>query len=295
MSDAVTAASSERFSPLDAAALMTLLVFLLAPIGNWSVRPTTVALAAFLLLVPALRHRPALWGALAFLSALRVVLDWPMSDNHSYLLAIWCGTIGWALRSREPAAQLASNARWIVAWVFALATIQKAASIDYLDGTFFRVWFLTDARFEDLARLLGVELDAIDRARDLLDPPPPPVPGADPPPAHGIETPARFDAMARFATGWTIAIEALVALAFIVPRGRVGVWRDASLLVFIVTTYAIATVEGFGWLLVAMGLAQAPADASRVRAAYVAGAVGLLFYREVPWMSWLAAWFAPVS
>ena len=47
--------------------------------------------------------------------------------------------------------------------------------------------------------------------------------------------------------------------------------------------YALAPVPGFGWLLLAMGLAQCPADASRWRAAYATVFFLVLFYTEIPW------------
>ena len=59
--------------------------------------------------------------------------------------------------------------------------------------------------------------------------------------------------------------------------------RHLLLLVYCVVTYAIATVDGFGWLLLAMGAAQCGVDQRRLRAAYVGVFVLILLYREVPW------------
>lgn len=274
--------------PLEAAALATLLAFLLAPIGSWAVRPATVTLAGLALVAPTLRNAASTWAALAFLAALRVALDWPMSDNHAYLLALWCASIAWAVRGPRPAFELASNARWLIAAVFVMATLQKCLSPDYLDGTFFRVLFLTDARFEDLAIVLGIDFDRLDAARSLLEAPPPPIPGAEALAGSGVERTEAFDRAASFATAWTLAIEAAVAAAFLLPTRIVGRVRDATLLAFVITTYALATVEGFGWLLLAMGFAQCPADRLRTRRAYLVAYVLLLVYREVPWMGWLA-------
>ena len=63
----------------------------------------------------------------------------------------------------------------------------------------------------------------------------------------------------------------------------IAVIRDGLLLFFCATTYAITTVEGFGWLLVAMGVAQTPAGHHRTRLLYVVTFALILFYREVPW------------
>lgn len=47
-------------------------------------------------------------------------------------------------------------------------------------------------------------------------------------------------------------------------------------------TYAVATVDGFGWLLLAMGAAQCRLEQRRTRLAYVAVFVLILLYREIP-------------
>ncbi|MBW2715556.1 MAG: hypothetical protein JRD03_05745 [Deltaproteobacteria bacterium] len=59
--------------------------------------------------------------------------------------------------------------------------------------------------------------------------------------------------------------------------------RHTLLLVFCVTTYAVATVEGFGWLLISMGVAQCERRLVRTRALYIASFGLILVYREVPW------------
>lgn len=87
--------------------------------------------------------------------------------------------------------------------------------------------------------------------------------------------PARFRAVAQGATWGTLASECAIALAFLAPLGR-GVWlRHALLLGFCATTYAIAPVVSFGWLLLAMGVAQCPPEARRLQFAYL-GVFGLL-------------------
>ena len=71
-------------------------------------------------------------------------------------------------------------------------------------------------------------------------------------------------------------MEAAVALTFLWPLGRgPSRLRDATLLVFCALTYAVATVEGFAWLLLAMGLAQTTGDGWR--RAYVG-----VFFLTVP-------------
>lgn len=63
--------------------------------------------------------------------------------------------------------------------------------------------------------------------------------------------------MALVLTWWTILIEAVVAVLFLWPEDRgPSRWRDPALLVFILTTYPVAPVIGFAWVLAAMGTAQ---------------------------------------
>jgi hypothetical protein len=69
--------------------------------------------------------------------------------------------------------------------------------------------------------------------------------------------------------------------------------RDALLLIFCVTTYAVATVEGFGWLLIAMGIAQCGSTRHTTRLLYLAIFGLIIFYREVPWVEWLSALSRP--
>jgi hypothetical protein len=267
------------------AARLTLATLLLAPIGAWLVRPAVAVLAVAGLVVPALARSRALWLALAALAALRVAADWPMSDNHGYLLAVWCLALGLGSGAGEPGrAALARNARLLIGIAFALATLQKVlVSPDFTDGTFFRWALAVDPRFEELGRLLGRDDAALERTRALLEAPPgEPVP----PGAEFVETPALY-AAALALTGATLALEGAVALAFLVPpRWRVARARDALLALFCATTYLVAPVAGFGWLLLAMGSAQA--QGRRSRALLLAAFALVVFYEEVPWLALLA-------
>jgi hypothetical protein len=241
-----------------------------------------LVLAVLGLFAPGVAASPFLWASLSALAALRVALDWPMSDNHGYLLAIWCAALAAAFADARPRAALARNARWLIGLAFALATLQKLWAPDYLDGTFFRWAFAVDPRFEDLGALLGRGPEDLERSRAWLTAPPhePPPPGA-----AFVETPALK--VAAHAFGWaTVLLEGVVALAFLAPALAFGPLRDFALLGFCAATYAIAPVAGFGWLLLAMGVAQC--ESARLRALYLAVFALVLFYREVPWLAFLA-------
>jgi phytoene dehydrogenase-like protein len=111
-----------------------------------------------------------------------------------------------------------------------------------------------------------------------------------PPGAAFVETPA-LRAAAVALTWATLALEGAVALAFLAPVRRVPAWlRDGTLLAFCAGTYAIAPVAGFGWLLIAMGVAQTTPAQVRTRGLYLAAFALLVAYREVPWLEGVAAW-----
>jgi hypothetical protein len=271
---------------------LTLLGLLLQPVGNESFRPWILLIAGVGLFVPSVTRRVELWGLLAVLTGLRVVLDWPLGDNHAYLLFYWCLAVALSLCVEDESQRLARHGRWLIGLVFAFAVAWKTVlSSEFVDGTFFRVMLLTDPRFEDLVRLVTsltteeVELhrSALMRHADGVM-----LPISDLP-----RRPEGFDGLARFMTFWTLGIEGLVALLFLWPPGRgPSAFRDLALLAFCATTYAIATVAGFGWLLVAMGIAQCDPERNRIRSCYVACFGLILFYREVPWARLLADWLA---
>ena len=270
---------------LDAAELarrLTLADLALRPIGIGWLRPGLLALAVLGLVLPSLSRRPWFWLALATLAATRVVSTWPLADNHAYLLAYWCLAVSIASREQDPRPTLAWSGRVLLGLVFTLAVLWKAISPDYLDGRFFRVTLVTDPRLASFAQIAG-GLDAAElrERRELLTRHADGVSSADLAPP--LES-ARFRAVAWTATLATLAGETLLALAFLWPPGRgLSRFRDALLIAFCATTYLVAPVSGFGWLLIALGVAQTDPDRSRTRGAYVA-VFGLVYlYREIPW------------
>ena len=59
---------------------------------------------------------------------------------------------------------------------------------------------------------------------------------------------------------------------------------------FCATTYALAPVAGFGWLIATMGLAQCRPNQRTLRVAYITVFLLILLYSEVPWTGVLADW-----
>jgi hypothetical protein len=273
----------------DLALRLLLVALLLQPVGDRWLRPLIVGVAAFGLLAPGAVRSTLLWSGLAGLAALRIVLDWPLSDNHAYLLAYWCLAAAIASAAGpERAGVLAWNGRALIGLTFLFATLWKVVlSPDFLDGRFFAVTLVDDERMEDFARLAGgLSEDAFWDLRELVREH-----------ADGVfvpwevmpEQPARFRSLVAVMTAGTVAIEGALAAAFLLPLPpRLLLARHALLLLFCATTYALAPVAGFGWLLLSMGVAQTERGWRRLRVGYLTTFVFVLLVTRWPWLRLLA-------
>jgi len=266
--------------PLGLALRATLLVAILDASLFWFQRWPVMVVAGVGLIVPSLARRQALWWILFALVAWPLVWNWPFSDNHAYLRAAWALAVALALGAHTPRLTLATSARLLLGILFFYATLWKAVlSPDFVDGTFFRVTLLTDGRFHDLALLAGgiawehIEaFDAVVTAAQAGKP----LPAFDEPAALGL--------LAKALTVFTLLAEGALALAFLwPPRGPVHRWRNVLLLLFAAATYSFATVRGFGWLLMVIGIAQTDPDERRTRIAFLAMIFVIEAYRVVPW------------
>lgn len=273
---------------------LMLLDLLLRPIGGWEVRPLILLLSAAGLLVPRLQRHPALWLLLTILSALRVYADWPMSDNHAYVIPYWCLANFLALQSSTPRENLALSGRLLIGLIFLFATAQKGfISPDFMDGRFFRQTLVLDSRFQDFTLLLGgLDRDELERNREFLEPDP----RADdrsPARPQSFHEPPALGNLAWALTWSTVILEGLLAIAFLWPtRGWFFRIRHGLLITFCISTFAVATVAGFGWLLIIMGVAQSREASLQTRWAYLITFALILVYREVPWGEVLVQWRA---
>jgi hypothetical protein len=261
-------ALDERLADPAVPVQLTLLLVVLATDSAWTVAVPVVVLAVTGLVVPATTRRMTFWLALAAaLAAAAVNKRWQL-DNHQFLIVYWCAALGAAAPAVDAVRVRARAARILVGLVFVLAVGWKLLSPDFTQGAFLRYTLLTDPRFSEVATLVGgvAPSDLVDnRARHAA--------AARPDHPVGpleLRSGPRIDALAHALTGWTLLIEGAVAAAFLVPWRRLGRVRDGALITFVVTTYAVAPVTGFGWVLVAMGLSQADRHRRGVRVAYLA-------------------------
>lgn len=266
---------------------LTLILLLLYGGNDWYTRlPLSIAAIAGLV-VPALARAYGFWffcGALALAGCAR---DWATADNHKYLIGYWCLAFALFHRDRDREG-LARTARLLIGLCFLFAVIWKLRSPDYVSGDFFQFMLATDARFSFLARVAG-GLDPAMHGQNRAALQALTFPGSE------LSMVRIFAGEARLAIGltwFTIAIEALLAAAFLGPAAsplrRV---RDPMLLVFAGATYLLAPVIGFGWVLLTMGLAQSDGDNRLMRWAYAAGFLLLLLYRS-PWAQLLDQWLS---
>lgn len=268
---------------VDLSLRLTLLDMLLRPVGDRTVRPLTLAFAALGLLIPGQLRSKLIWLSLAFLTGLRVLLDWPLPDNHAYLLFYWCLAVAIALFSRDSERCLAFSGKFLIGLAFAFALLWKAfLSGDFMDGRFFSIAMLTDPRFEaftgSVLSLDDYEMDSLTLfVEQHID---------GELPARGLDIPSlpsKLHLVSEILTYWTVLIESAVAILFLIPaRAGVSRLRDAFLILFCATTYSVATVEGFGWLLIAMGVSQSGERREAVRYLYIAAFLLILVYSYLP-------------
>jgi hypothetical protein len=217
---------------------------------------------------------PVFWFALAAVQGMGIYLTWYVADNHKFLMAYWCLALGcsWAVPEERRSALLTANARLLLGLCMAFAVGWKLLTPAFVDGSFFRFTLLSDPRFKYVAcGPGGLSLETWKHNRELGNQLIVGHLSGVPVETVQLSDTSRLRLLATGMTWWTLAIEGGLAVLFLWPgyRGRIQRWRHGSLLVFLYSTYAIAPVVGFGWLLVILGLAQAPESSRKLRAAYL--------------------------
>jgi hypothetical protein len=275
---------------------LTLIILLLRPPGEGTLRGLTWLAAALALALPPLARSSLLWLTLAGLVFARVVADWPLADNHIYLLGYWCLGLGLCLglagRGR-PVAAIASMSRYLAGCTFLCAIVWKGVlAPDYLDARFFRVTLITDERFAGVARAIGGLTDTQLRDnRAALEPLPA---GAELLDGPVLVEPRALRVLGLALTWGGLILETALAWAFLIGRPSVlHRGRHLLLAAFAALTYAAAPVAGFGWLLAAMGLAQCHRRQHALRLMYVGAFVLITIYAETPLVTALLRALSP--
>jgi hypothetical protein len=249
--------------------------------------PLSVALLMGAIVWPGLRASPLLWLYLALAvvwARLPVLL---VMDNHHYLIAYWFVALAACLAAepREPGPHVARSARLLVGLAMGFAVLAKLRSGEFANGDFFEFLLLAGDRFDAFStlvlRLPGEQLAANRAAVAALI-----TPGlqAELVTEVALQGAERVRVAALLLAWWTLAIESVAAAVFLWPGSgrRLRAARHATLLAFAVTTYAIATVGAFAWILLILGAAQCEEDERLPRAAYT-GAFLLVLLYALPW------------
>ncbi len=265
-------------SLVEQAAILTLPLLLLYVQDEWFVRVPVVALAILGLIFSEVRHNGYFWFALTCLMAAGIVFSWEVSDNHKYAICYWTLAIFLVHWFDEAGDRLVLSARLLLGLIFAFALFWKLVTPDFMTGDFFQHAFLYDGRFSAKVELIGIlDSDAAtfnQVARETLT-----TPEGDATRVQ-IRMPPAITELAQFLAWWTIVLEGLVAMCFLAPaRFRWTRTGDYLLMIFVASTYLVAPVIGFGWLLIIMGIVQCRSDRARTRLAYVGVLLLLQFFR----------------
>lgn len=245
---------------IDLASNLTLILLLLHAPGFWYVQSPLAVLSICGLIHRPVRRSPVFWLVITLFLTVALILNWFSSDNHKYLETYWAFAMFCicAAPQAERAEVLAVNGRWLLALCMILSVFWKVTSSSFTSGAFFEFTLLTDGRFETFASWFGhvprpnlIQNEEAVKAMVMGY-----VDGIDLDNVR-LEKTAALKTLAKCITWWTIAIEGSLAVLFSLPaKSRLAPLRDALLLVFAVTTYLVADVQGFGWLLMILGIAQ---------------------------------------
>ncbi len=283
-------------SAVDLAQQLTLLMFLYyareAEFPFMALAPVSVAALIAGLIWPRLRSSRWFWLYVCVAVVWVRLPDVLLIDNHHYLIAYWCLAI---LCSRvvapdDPEPGLARNARLLVGLAMAFAVVSKLHSGEFADGSFFEFLLLVGERFKFFAEIVaGVSPEVLEANRAALASMVASGVGSDSISSVGLIGGERVALLADLMAIWTLGIELAAAVLFLVP-GQSGWFRAArnlTLLTFALTTYAVATVGGFAWILLILGVAQCEERDGLARAGYALAVLLVVIY-SLPFGEWLA-------
>jgi hypothetical protein len=218
---------------------------------------------------------PAFWYVTAMLLGTTFYLNWESSDNHKYMFVYWCLALCAALSlpRGEQHETLARTSRLLIALCMILATAWKVLTPQYMDDRFFTYELLADERFAHFTSwTTGVPLETLALNRDLRD-----LQMSYPPADMSIPTvelggSEQVALLACFLTWWTVVIEGAIGVLFLLPAGKwMNRTRNGLLILFAVTTYSVAPVRGFGWMLMLLGMAQCTSEERWYRWGFLGG------------------------
>jgi hypothetical protein len=265
---------------------LTLMLLALYSGGSWTTRVPIAVFCTTGLVFATLRQSPWFWLPIALLLSVTVLPNLYTRDNHKVLMALWSLAVLGAMAAKDEEG-LRIAARWMIGLAFLFATVWKVIAPDFLNGAFIEFTLLTDNRFRGFTSwTTGFPSDLDIANRESLSELSDSVRFGNDTGAQGkvLNTFPAIQALAVCITWYTVLLEGAIAVTFL-GSGRVAIFkraRNALCLMFLLTTYAVATVIGFGWLLALMGYTQCESHERQSRLAFVAAFL-LLQVFLVPW------------
>ncbi len=219
--------------------------------AHWSpLVPLMLAFYLVTLLAPSAARNSLIWFAIAGAWVAAVMIQPSAMEDHVYLYLAWLVAIAVGLLDRDNFLDEAGRqGRYLLALLFATATIWKLTSGSFISGAALWTSGLLDDRMTPLLNLAGISSESLTDARPQVT-------------AVVASDGETFDislssyssiALTLLALG-TIALEALIAVSYAAPdTSRLAKLRAPLLVGFGFVTYAIVPVLPFALLLAVIG------------------------------------------
>lgn len=264
---------------IDLAAFLT--AYALFVISHMPIDLALAVLIVALTCVSKFRNHCLFWFAIVSVWLPRMIYNFHLYEDHCFFMMYWCLAFGLALLGKRRKFALRRSARLLIGTCFAIGFVWKVVSSEFIDGSLFHFKLLFDYRFSEMVTGPVGGLSAASTASNLeayltlrsVDQPANFVP---------LDFPNRVSSLAWLMTVWTVAIEGLIAIMFLLPSSRIAErWRDLVLIFFMLSTYIVVPVLGFASAFVALGVAQA--RSSRVKLGYLLSSIFLLVWFSIRW------------
>lgn len=215
--------------------------------------PALTPLVAIIgLLVPGMARNRWYWLVVFSLFIVSpITRPWVELDNHNWLQVYWLAAIVLSRFASKPDLTLRISARFLVGFAFLFATAWKLIAPEFITGAFFDFTFATDRRLGDVAVAFGLQETGQTGLNQQL------ItawrsPGSTPV-AEAISLNPMIAALTPWLAWGTVVLEGAVATTFLAPlRARWRWLRDGAVIAFVISTYPLAPVTGFGLLVLTM-------------------------------------------
>lgn len=263
------------FDRLEVLPLLTIVLLLIHAPDIWYLRTPLILLCIGGVAFRQWLRQPSFWYVVATMLGTTIYINWESSDNHKYLFTYWTISLcaAFTLQREIQEESLAHSSRWLLGLCMLLATAWKALNPHYLSGEFFEYELLADERFAHFnAVFTGMPLSDLQANIQLKQWLHEGHLYASTVNAVQLNSYPAVKFLAAILTWWTVVIEGVLAILFLMPDNRSrAIVRNSLLLIFAASTYAVANVQGFGWMLMLLGMAQCEARDRDFRFGYIAG------------------------